>query len=402
MDRQAGARTETTGSDSRDRRSGPDERPEEHEALPGPAADTVGLDPRNGAVDTAETSRTPPTRPLPGSAELSALAGRSAPALAPEDTVPDSTPGKPGTCSATPRTGSEASRRLAATTLPQLPHPPATRIITIANQKGGVGKTTSTVNLAAALALSGQHVLVLDCDPQGNASTALGVPHHGGVASLYEVLVDSEPLAGVVQASTTLPRLECAPATMHLAGAEIELVPMVAREVRLQRALAEYLNQRSAEGLPRPDYVLIDCPPSLGLLTVNAFVTGTEVLIPIQCEYYALEGLSQLLNNIQLVRRHLNPDLHVSAILLTMYDGRTRLSAQVAEEVRQHFTDTVLGTAVPRSVRISEAPSHAQTVMTYDPGSSGAMCYAAAARELAGRYPGDPDQPATTTKEHAR
>lgn len=264
-----------------------------------------------------------------------------------------------------------------------LPRPATTRIITIANQKGGVGKTTTTVNLAAALALSGSTVLVLDCDPQGNASTALGVPHHAEVSSLYDVLVDSQPLADVIQACPDIENLWCAPATIHLAGAEIELVSMVAREMRLQRALDEYLLQRHEQDLEPIDYVLLDCPPSLGLLTINAFVTGTEVLIPIQCEYYALEGLSQLLTNIDLIKKHLNPRLHVSTILLTMYDGRTRLAAQVADEVRQHFTDLVLKSTVPRSVRISEAPSHAQTVLTYDPSSSGSLSYLAAAREIA-------------------
>lgn len=266
-----------------------------------------------------------------------------------------------------------------------LPTPEKTRVLTVANQKGGVGKTTTAVNLAAALAQAGLHVLVLDCDPQGNASTALGIPHSADTPSLYDVLVDSEPLEKVVAACPDIDGLYCAPATIHLAGAEIELVPMVAREMRLSRALEEYLEARANRGEPRLDYVLIDCPPSLGLLTVNAFVAGTEVLIPIQCEYYALEGLSQLLNNIQLIRRHLNPDLHVSTILLTMYDGRTRLAAQVADEVRQHFADTVLSSTVPRSVRISEAPSHAQTVITYDPSSSGALSYMSAAREIAER-----------------
>lgn len=278
-----------------------------------------------------------------------------------------------------------AAARQSCRTIVPLPRPASTRVLTVANQKGGVGKTTSAVNLAAALSQGGLQVLVLDCDPQGNSSTALGVPHSADVPSLYDVLVDSEPLEKVVQACPDIEGLYCAPATIHLAGAEIELVPMVAREMRLSRALEEYIEERENRGLQRLDYVLIDCPPSLGLLTVNAFVAGTEVLIPIQCEYYALEGLSQLLNNIQLIRRHLNPDIHVSTILLTMYDGRTRLAAQVAEEVREHFADTVLASTVPRSVRISEAPSHAQTVITYDPTSSGALSYLSAAREIAER-----------------
>jgi len=261
-----------------------------------------------------------------------------------------------------------------------LPRPDRTRVMTVANQKGGVGKTTSAVNMAAALALHGLRVLVLDLDPQGNASTALGVPHQAGTPSVYEVLVDGVALAEVVQPVEGIPGLFCAPATIDLAGAEIELVSLVARESRLQRALAAY-----QPGGRRLDYVLIDCPPSLGLLTVNAMVAAQEVFIPIQCEYYALEGLGQLVRNVELVQAHLNPALHISTILLTMYDGRTRLAAQVAEEVRTHFTDRVLKTLIPRSVRISEAPSYGQTVMTYDPGSSGALSYLEAARELAAR-----------------
>jgi chromosome partitioning protein len=267
----------------------------------------------------------------------------------------------------------------------RFPKPPRTRVLTVANQKGGVGKTTTTVNIAAGLAQAGLTVLVPDNDPQGNASTALSIDHHSEVPSLYDVLVEGMPLADVVQQCPDVPNLLCAPATIDLAGAEIELVSMVARETRLRRALDQYLDEREQQGLPRIDYVLVDCPPSLGLLTVNAFVVAREVLIPIQCEYYALEGLSQLLRNIELIRAHLNPELHVSTILLTMYDGRTRLAAQVAEEVRSHFPEVVLETTIPRSVRISEAPSHGQTVMTYDPGSSGALCYLSAARELAER-----------------
>jgi len=259
------------------------------------------------------------------------------------------------------------------------PAPPVTRIMVVANQKGGVGKTTTSVNLAAALAFHGLDVLVIDLDPQGNASTALGIDHHADIPSVYDVLVDGAAMADIVTAVDGVERLRCVPATIDLAGAEIELVSVVARESRLQKALRAHLNEHGVQY----DYVLIDCPPSLGLLTVNALVGGDEVLIPIQCEYYALEGLSQLLKNIDLVRAHLNPALAVTTILLTMYDGRTRLAAQVADEVRRHFGDTVLRTSIPRSVRVSEAPSYGQTVMTYDPGSSGALSYLEAAREIA-------------------
>ncbi|MEU4209831.1 ParA family protein [Streptomyces sp. NPDC026206] len=258
---------------------------------------------------------------------------------------------------------------------PPMPRPDQTRVMVVANQKGGVGKTTTTVNVAASLALHGNRVLVIDLDPQGNASTALGIDHHADVPSIYDVLVDNKKLSDVVQPVMDVEGLFCAPATIDLAGAEIELVSLVARESRLDRAIKAYEQPL--------DYILIDCPPSLGLLTVNALVAGAEVLIPIQCEYYALEGLGQLLRNVELVRGHLNPELHVSTILLTMYDGRTRLASQVADEVRTHFGREVLRTSIPRSVRISEAPSYGQTVLTYDPGSSGALSYLEAAREIA-------------------
>jgi len=258
------------------------------------------------------------------------------------------------------------------------PRPPRCRIMTIANQKGGVGKTTTAVNLAASLAMHGSRVLVVDLDPQGNASTALDVDHHTGIPSVYNVLIDDRPLRDIVRSVSEIPLLSCAPATIDLAGAEIELVPLVARESRLSRALTGY----DTSGL---DYILIDCPPSLGLLTVNALVAAPEVLIPIQCEYYALEGLEQLLRTVDLVRNHLNPALNISTILLTMYDARTRLASQVADEVRSHFGDIVLNSVVPRSVRVSEAPSYGQSVMTYDPGSSGAVAYLEAAKEIAFR-----------------
>ncbi|WP_026421795.1 ParA family protein [Actinokineospora inagensis] len=265
------------------------------------------------------------------------------------------------------------------------PRPTHRRVITVANQKGGVGKTTSAVNLAAALALHGLRVLVIDLDPQGNASTALGVDHRSGTPSVYEVLLGEVGLAEAAQMSDQSDRLYCVPATIDLAGAEIELVSMAARESRLKEALSD-----EELDMLDPDYVFIDCPPSLGLLTVNAMVAAREVLIPIQCEYYALEGLSQLLRNIELVQGHLNRALTVSTILLTMYDGRTKLADQVTTEVRHHFGDTVLATVIPRSVKVSEAPGFGQSVLAYDPGSRGAMSYLDAAREVAERGAGAP------------
>jgi chromosome partitioning protein len=273
-----------------------------------------------------------------------------------------------------------------------LPRPDHTRVMVVANQKGGVGKTTTAVNMAAALAQHGLRVLVIDLDPQGNASTALAVEHGRGTLSTYDVLVDGVPLADVIQPHPDLANLFVAPATIDLAGAEIELVSVVARESRLRRALSAHplVNGGTADGddTDRFDYVLIDCPPSLGLLTLNALVAGAEMMIPIQAEYYALEGLGQLLETVEMVRTHLNQDLEVSTILITMYDSRTNLAAGVAAEVRNHFSGQVLKTSIPRSVRVSEAPSYGQSVMTYDPGSPGALSYLEAARELARRGAG--------------
>lgn len=248
------------------------------------------------------------------------------------------------------------------------------RIVAVVNQKGGVGKTTSTVNLAAAVSELGRKVLVVDMDPQGNASTALGVAHQAGVPGTYEVVVDGAALESALAVCPDFSNLQVLPATIDLAGAEIELVSSVAREYRLRRAL---------EAMDRePDVVFIDCPPSLGLLTLNALVAADDLLIPIQCEYYALEGLGQLLNTVELVRAHLNPQIRLAAILLTMADARTRLSTQVAEEVRAYFGDLVLATAIPRAVRLSEAPSYGQTVLTYDSDSVAATAYRDAAQEL--------------------
>ena len=263
----------------------------------------------------------------------------------------------------------------------QFAKPAETRVFVVANQKGGVGKTTTTVNIAAAFASRGLRVLVVDLDPQGNASTALNIEHTEGTPGVYEAIVEGRDLDGLVRDCPDIPGLSVLPASIDLAGAEIELVSLVARETRLDKALQKHLARLENAG-QRVDYVLIDCPPSLGLLTINAMVAGREVLIPIQCEYYALEGLGQLVRSIELIRAHLNPQLAISTILLTMYDARTKLSAGVAENVRKHFSETVLKTAIPRSVRISEAPSYRQTVLTYDGGSSGALSYLEAAREI--------------------
>ena len=275
----------------------------------------------------------------------------------------------------------ERAMKVLHTAAGQLPRPPARRVITVANQKGGVGKTTTAVNMAAALAVQGIKTLVIDLDPQGNASTALGISERqSGTPSSYEVLLGEIRLQDAIRQSPHSERLFCLPATIDLAGAEIELVSMVARENRLRNALADLTNTDF-------DYVFIDCPPSLGLLTINALVAAPEVLIPIQCEYYALEGVSQLMRNIEMVKAHLNPALMVSTVILTMYDGRTKLADQVAGEVRGYFGDRVLRTVIPRSVKVSEAPGYSMTIIDYDPGSRGAMSYLDASRELAHRNP---------------
>jgi chromosome partitioning protein len=267
----------------------------------------------------------------------------------------------------------------------QVPLPAKTRIFTVANQKGGVGKTTTAVNIAAALAQFGANVVVIDLDPQGNASTALGIDHHGDVQSIYDVVIQGTDIASALRASPENPRLSVVPSTLDLAGAEIELVSMAGREYRLQRAIETFLQTPAGS---KVHYIFIDCPPSLGLLTINAFVAAAEVLIPIQCEYYALEGVTQLVGTIELIKSKLNPTLALSTILLTMFDTRTNLAHQVVSDVREHFPKQTLSSIIPRSVRVSEAPSYGQTVIGYDRNSPGSVSYQEAAIEIANRGAG--------------
>ena len=247
------------------------------------------------------------------------------------------------------------------------------RIISVANQKGGVGKTTTTVNLGACLAQDGKKVLLIDSDAQGNATSGLGVRKPDVKQDIYDVLVNEVSIKETI-IKTSRENLSIVPATLQLAGAEIELTSMMARESRLKSALAEVSDEY--------DFILVDCPPSLGHLTINAFTASDAILIPVQCEYYALEGLSQLLNTVRLVQKHFNPGLEIEGVLLTMYDARTNLGAEVVEEVRRYFQEKVYDTIIPRNVRLSEARSHGKPIIDYDPRSKGAEVYQALAKEV--------------------
>ena len=275
----------------------------------------------------------------------------------------------------------DLAQRRAALANSVVPLPEHTRVLVVANQKGGVGKTTTTVNVAAALAAAGAKVLVIDLDPQGNASTALGAAHRVGDSGVYEVLLEGAAIAEVMQRTPEQEGLYCLSANIDLAGAESELYLAVARETRLRGAVDAFLAEEGRDF----HYVFIDCPPSLGLLTLNALTAGREVLIPVQCEYYALEGLTLLLKTVGDVAKYLNPDIRLSTILLTMYDQRTNLAHEVAANVREHFPAETLDAIIPRSVRVSEAPSYGQTVIAYDANSVGAVAYREAAHELARR-----------------
>ena len=330
-------------------------------------AETVDEGPESAAEPAPETDREQgPTAPS------TAVEAPAAPAQPPEVSLPPIDPGE----FSLPEPVSEPAAAAEPAHSPL--ERPLPRVLAIANQKGGVGKTTTSVNLGACLADLGYRVLVCDLDPQGNASTGLGLNPRNMTLSMYDVILNDTPLEDCVE-PTSLRNLFVAPASLDLAGAEIELVPAFSREMRLKRAIEAVLDDY--------DFVIIDCPPSLGLLTVNGLAAASEVVVPIQCEYYALEGLGQLLRNVALVQKNLNPRLEVSAIVCVMYDARTKLSDQVVQEVRHHFGDKVARTVVPRTVRLSEAPSFGQPIIAFDPSSRGAIAYRELAKEVSGGAP---------------
>jgi chromosome partitioning protein len=335
---------------------------------PAPAVDEPqALEPQVPAAPVAE----PPAPPAPAPASEAPAAARTLPA--PEEgelDLPEPPEPMPAVAAAAPEAEKAPPTSPFARPLP--------RVLAVANQKGGVGKTTTAVNLGACLAELGYRVLVCDLDPQGNASTGLGLNPRNMQTSMYDVILNDVPLEDCVEPSSVR-NLFVAPASLDLAGAEIELVPAFSRELRLKRAI-----EAAADDY---DFVLIDCPPSLGLLTVNGLAAATEVVVPIQCEYYALEGLGQLLRNVALVQKNLNPRLEVSAIICVMYDARTKLSDQVVQEVRAHFGDKVCRNVVPRTVRLSEAPSFGQPIIAFDPTSRGAIAYRELAKEVSGGAP---------------
>jgi chromosome partitioning protein len=325
----------------------------------------------------------PPVRgPLPGAEDLPTIdappAEETAPIYVPLEEPASTGPTPASVAAAAPEPAPSAPEADPVEEGPSSFARPLPRILAVANQKGGVGKTTTAVNLGACLADIGYRVLVVDLDPQGNASTGLGINIRDLQGSMYDVVLHDLPIEDCVEA-TSVKNLFCAPSSLDLAGAEIELVPAFSREMRLKKALEEVHDDY--------DFVLIDCPPSLGLLTVNGLAAATEVVVPIQCEYYALEGLGQLLRNVNLVQKNLNPVLEVSAIILVMYDARTKLADQVVNEVREHFGPKVCKNVVPRTVRLSEAPSFGQPIIAFDPSSRGAIAYRELAKEVSGGTP---------------
>ncbi len=365
--------------------------PQEESLPPEPAATASNApsEPVRSPAPVAATATSPTSAPSLATGGTVAGAPGSGAVLAPPAPPPDrgtvttaasAPPAAPATSQAA--TSSEDARDAEddeAGAVPAFEPPaerkerPLPRVIAVANQKGGVGKTTTAVNLGASLALLGYRVLLVDLDPQGNATTGLGVDGRGFEHSMYDVLLNDTPMVDCIE-PVGIEHLFLAPATLDLAGVEQELFSVLSRELRLKRALQTVVDDY--------DFVLIDCPPSLGLITINAFAAASEILVPVQCEYYALEGLTQLQRIVTLVQRNLNEELEISTVVLTMYDARTRLSEEVANEVRRHFPSQTQGTVIPRTVRLSEAPSFGQPITTFDPASKGARAYKALAREV--------------------